>query len=85
MIPTGVIGLNRFLPHHIVIFTVFAVLYHLLKEEEDKETLKTVEDALYFSVVNHFTVGFGDITPKSKTLRRLCMLQILLAFVFFAN
>ena len=85
MIPAGVLGLNRFLPHHIVIFIVFAVLYHLFKQEEDKESLKTIEDALYFSIVNHFTVGFGDITPKSNILRRLCMLQILLAFVFFAS
>tara|TARA_A100001015_G_C14913680_1_gene681486 strand:+ start:967 stop:1224 length:258 start_codon:yes stop_codon:yes gene_type:complete len=85
MIPAGVLGLNKFLPHHIVIFLIFSVLYHTLKQEEDKESLKSFEDALYFSVVTHFTVGFGDISPKSSLLRRLSMLQILLAFVFFAS
>jgi len=85
MIPAGVLGLNRFLPHHIVIFLVFSVLYHIFKQAEDKESLQTFEDSLYFSVVTHFTVGFGDISPKSKVLRRLSMLQILLAFVFFAS
>jgi hypothetical protein len=85
MIPAGVLGLNRFLPHHIVIFLVFAVLYHIFKQAEDKESLQTFDDSLYFSIVTHFTVGFGDISPKSKLLRRLSMLQILLAFVFFAS
>lgn len=85
MLPAAVLGQNMFFHYHVVIFLVFAVLYHVFKGEEDKESLKTMEDALYFSVVNHFTVGFGDITPKSKTLRRLCMLQILLAFIFFAS
>lgn len=85
MIPAGILGLNRFLPHHIAIFLVFAILYHLFKQEEDKESLQTFEDSLYFSIVTHFTVGFGDISPKSKVLRRLSMVQILLAFVFFAS
>ena len=85
MVYKAVIGQNKFLKYHVMVFIFFAVLYHYFKQEEDKESLKTFEDALYFSIVNHFTVGFGDITPKSKTLRRLCMLQIILAFVFFAS
>jgi len=68
-----------------MIFLLFAILYHNFKQEEDKDSLKNFEDALYFSVVNHFTVGFGDITPKSKLLRRLCMIQILIAFILFAS
>ena len=85
MIPAGLLGLNRFLPHHIVIFLIFAILYYILKQPEDEESLQTIEDALYFSIVTHFTVGFGDISPKSKVLRRLSMIQILLAFMFFAS
>lgn len=85
MIPAIILGMNRFLPHHIVIFLVFAILYHILKQPEDEESLQTIEDALYFSIVTHFTVGFGDISPKSKVLRRLSMIQILLAFMFFAS
>lgn len=32
---------------------------------------------LYFSVVTFSTVGYGDITPTSRTARTLVMLQIL--------
>lgn len=85
MIPAAILKLNRFLPYHIIVFVTFAILYHILKQEEDKKTITSFEDALYFSIVTHFTVGFGDITPKSKTLRRLSMCQILAAFFFFVN
>lgn len=85
MIPAAILMLNRFLPYHIIVFVTFAILYHILKQEEDKKTITSFEDALYFSIVTHFTVGFGDITPKSKILRRLSMCQILAAFFFFVN
>ena len=82
---TKIIQNNKFLPYHILIVLVFSVIYYYLQVKEEGDSLKSLEEALYFSVVNHFTVGFGDITPKSKRLRRLCMIQILLAFIFFMS
>jgi voltage-gated potassium channel len=35
-------------------------------------------DAVYFSLITAFTVGFGDITPKSKVGRTI---TVLLAFM----
>lgn len=38
-------------------------------------------DALYFTVVTHFTVGYGDIVPRTRLLKVVCMSQILVAFI----
>ena len=76
---------NTLFGYHIIIIIVFTFLYYQFQTEEDKELFKNPEEAMYFAVINHFTVGLGDIAPKSKRLRRLCMLQVILAFVFFTT
>ena len=76
---------NIHFPHHIIIIIVFTFLYYQFQTGEDKELFKNPEEALYFTLINHFTVGLGDIAPKSMRLRRLCMLQVLLAFIFFTT
>lgn len=40
-------------------------------------------DALYFTVVTHFAVGYGDITPRTRLLKVVCMSQIIIAFILF--
>lgn len=85
MIPDKILKQNKFIIHHIGIFILFACLYHIFRTEEDDKELETFEGALYFSIVNHFTVGFGDISPKSTLLKRLCMIHIILAFFFFTS
>jgi hypothetical protein len=76
---------------HIIVVVVFAVIYWLIsnlikftddKHNEDKKKFKNIGDALYFSIVNHFTVGFGDISPISLIYRIVVCLQIILAFIF---
>ena len=37
-----------------------------------------LEDAIYFAFITAFTVGFGDVTPKSRGAR---VLTIMLAFL----
>ena len=44
--------------------------------EKDKANIKTYEDALYYTIITQFTVGYGDIVPHSKIMRRITMLQI---------
>ena len=78
---------NLLLREHIVLLIVFSLLYHNLSKfsenENDIKKFSNYEQCLYFTIVTHFTVGFGDIAPQSTLLRRLCMLHIFLAFLLF--
>ena len=66
----------------------FAILYYVVVKyvgsEKDKANIKTYEGALYYTIVTQFTVGYGDIVPHSKIMRRITMLQILTvnSFIF---
>ena len=72
---------------HLFIIFIFTNLYYFLSpysnEEDSKEFSESWERDLYYTVITHFTIGFGDITPKSKLFRRLTMCQVILAFLFF--
>ena len=78
---------NKNLYIHLIIIFIFTNLYFFLapysNEEDNKEFSQSWERDLYYSVITHFTIGFGDITPKSILFRRLTMCQVLLAFLFY--
>jgi voltage-gated potassium channel len=38
----------------------------------------SLTDMFYFSTITSFTIGYGDITPKTNQLKYLVMLKILL-------
>ena len=72
---------------HLFIIFIFTNLYFLLApysdDNDNKEFGESWERNLYFSTMTHFTIGFGDIAPKSKLFRRLTMCHVILAFLFF--
>ena len=75
---------NKFLVWHLLVIVVFTLIYMNMSPsygtDEDKENYANFTDSLYYTTITHFTIGFGDITPKSKVLRALTMLQIIIAF-----
>ena len=73
---------NELLVFHLATIVLFTIIYYYLsqKSEEDKSNFKSVEDSLYYTIITHFTIGFGDISPKSKMMRRATMLQALIVF-----
>ena len=77
---------NKFLPTHLVLIVTFTLLYMMMAPshgtDEDKENYSNFADSLYYTTITHFTIGFGDVNPKSKLLRALTMLQVVLAFSF---
>lgn len=77
---------NKFLPTHLILIVTFTLLYMMMAPshgtDEDKENYSNFADSLYYTTITHFTIGFGDVTPKSKLLRALTMLQVVLAFSF---
>ena len=78
---------NLLLREHIGLLIVFSLLYYNLSKysenENDIKKFSNYEQCLYFTVVTHFTIGFGDIAPESSLLRRLCMVHIFSAFLLF--
>ena len=78
--------LNEFLLHHIILIFIFSIIYFIIAKrygsKEDKENFTHYSDSLYYTTITHFTVGFGDIAPKSKILKYLTMLQVVLAYSF---
>lgn len=75
---------NKFLPAHLIVIVAFTLIYMMMTPshgtDEDKEHFSNFADSLYYTTITHFTVGFGDVSPKSKLLRALTMIQVVLAF-----
>lgn len=51
--------------------------WHGMDLEADASVGDKLFNRLYFSVVTFSTVGYGDITPASRTARAMVMIQIL--------
>ena len=70
----------------IGILIVFAIIYTIacpttdhwkgLNDLNDSTLTDKFFNRLYFSLTTMTTIGFGDITPVSKTARSLVMLQM---------
>lgn len=65
------------------IYTVVANVFKFKdkKFKKDVKKFKNFGDSLYFSLVNHYTVGFGDISPESTIFRIIVCLQIVIAYI----
>lgn len=81
----NLVSSNMNLQYHLVTIFVFSLLYHLLAKssvisDQEDERFQDYGSTLYYTIVTHFTIGYGDISPKTPALRLLCCLQIILAF-----
>lgn len=65
-----------------VIFMVFTVIYWLMEQQQPGHHFGSDFDPLYFSIITHTTIGFGDIHPTSKTARYVTALHATLTLVF---
>jgi voltage-gated potassium channel len=73
---------------HLIIVIVFSRLYYIYLKPEDfngGEGLKTYNDYLYFTVVTHASIGYGDISPKSRKAKNLVMIHIIISFVMIIS
>lgn len=56
-----------------------------IKKEEDVTFIDKLFNRFYFSIVTGTTLGYGDISPKSKTARIIIIAFLLLMFFGFFN
>ena len=68
----------------IIFFTTACwVLSRFSDMEEERETFSDFHNCVYYGVITHFTVGFGDIVPKSKLYRYLTLFHVMLTALLF--
>ena len=63
---------------NICIILIFTILYYFLLTPEDfnsKNKMNGFIDHLYFSIITHSAIGYGDISPKSKFGKLLVILH----------
>ena len=78
-----------FILFYASIVITFALIYWYFGSSEhlkfDKETNDgdniTLLNAFYFTIVTQTTTGYGDISPKSKFMRCMTILQLCLTVV----
>lgn len=81
------ININNYLLTQLIIICFFSIIYYITDlYNNDAETLfENYFDCIYFTIVSHFTVGYGDITPKSKLHKGITMIHIVIAFIISSN
>lgn len=96
LIITKMLNLNKnklnYLYLNFFIIFIFSVIYWLYGTDEHfvfKPHFSvnhniTYMTALYYSLVTHSTVGFGDITPKSTFIKIITMIHIIIIILFLS-
>lgn len=86
--------MNFFLFYHTLVFVIFNSIYlnfmiflpdlwRGIELDEDRKFLCNLSDSFYFTVCTHSSLGFGDITPKSRSIRLLTSIHMICVFVPF--
>lgn len=74
-----------FILHNVLILLIFTYLYRYTAlnygNDKEKKIFSNLEDSLYYTIVTQFGVGYGDIVPQTKIMKRLCIVHILLVFL----
>jgi hypothetical protein len=74
---------EKFVANIILVIVYSGINFYILniheKELHNKEY--TYFDALYYTVITHFTIGFGDIVPKSVLGKSTTMLHIFMVWI----
>lgn len=73
----------------LILNIFFGVFYTMILNKNDFEgktydglNLKNLEENIYFSNVTMFSVGYGDIYPKTRRARFLIGIQNLICAIF---
>ena len=65
---------------NLIIYLLFTIIYVKNKNNFNKKQLSN-NDILYYSLVTHTTVGYGDIYPVTTQGKYITSLHILIVFI----
>lgn len=82
----NILNKNINIKYHIAVIIAFSILYYFLSisglaADEEDSRFDSLGNCLYYTIVTHFTIGYGDIAPKTGLYKALCCLQIFIAFM----
>lgn len=65
---------------NIILITIFTFIYKFIDYIDNKAFSKRLStfDSFYFSAISSFTIGYGDIIPKSKLAKIAVIINTLL-------
>lgn len=71
----------------LVVIFIFSIVYYITNrlQDEEERLFESYFDCIYFTICTHFTIGYGDIYPKTKLHRTITMIQIITAFIVSYN
>lgn len=83
---SNLLNKNINLTYHLVVIVFFSILYYVLAitglaADEEDERFDSLGNCVYYTIVTHFTIGYGDISPKTPLYKTICCLQIFIAFM----
>lgn len=64
-----------------IVFVMFTVIYWIMDTMRPGIHFGDSFDPVYFSVITHTTIGFGDISPKTTVARYITSLHAVLTLV----
>lgn len=70
---------KQFLAKNVIFILLFAFIYHSLPDGSFNKSM-SLFDSIYFSIITHTTLGYGDFYPESKLAKSLSAIQ---SFVMF--
>ena len=68
---------------NIALIFIFTIIYKILDIIDSDSFSKrlSVYDSFYFSSISTFTIGYGDITPKSKIAKLAVILNTMIFWI----
>jgi voltage-gated potassium channel len=69
----------------VIIFFIYSAINYRLGYKElllHREETFTFIDAMYYTIVTITSIGYGDIIPNTQTAKAICILEILLFWLF---
>jgi len=63
----------------IFTFSTFYLYISCLLDDESKRLVKCLSDSLYYSATTYFTVGFGDILPKTTQFKFISVIEMIIS------
>jgi len=64
---------------NIVILIIYSIINYFVLVKYEEQDL-SIDQIIYFTSITHFTVGFGDITPKTTLGRIVTISHVILSW-----